>query len=132
MSAHDESEAFDAEPATTLSPGEPSSPLWLPALGAALFAAVGVWWFAGDEAAGDGAEPGKAAGAATAVAAPPEAAPPAVKPPPAPAPPAMVRPLPPLRPVGSAGAPSVSGKLDPEVIKRLQEAAAKRKAEAGH
>ena len=53
--------AFDAEPATELSPGEPESPLWLPVVGIALFAAVGVWWSSGDDPAAAADKPSASA-----------------------------------------------------------------------
>jgi hypothetical protein len=48
--AHD----FDAEPARELSAGEPRTPGWVPALGAALFLIAGVAWMATGDA--DGAD----------------------------------------------------------------------------
>lgn len=66
-------EAFDAEPATELSAGEPESPLWLPVLGLALFAAVGVWWSLGEDGE-TAAGPSSPSVTATAAAAPPRPA----------------------------------------------------------
>ncbi|HEY2515739.1 MAG TPA: hypothetical protein VGI39_32945 [Polyangiaceae bacterium] len=48
-------------------PAEPKTPMWLPALGAFLFFAVGVWWLASSPAAGadeSAAAPAVDAGAA--------------------------------------------------------------------
>ena len=60
MSAHDHEEhspedtrhhePFDPTPVTEAAPGEPNSPMWLPVLGAALFACVGIWWLTGSDA----------------------------------------------------------------------------------
>lgn len=70
-SGHD---AYDGEPATELGPGEPRTPLWLPAVGAALFVLAGIVLVSRD---GADAAPAKARaeGAATAAPAAPTAAP---------------------------------------------------------
>jgi hypothetical protein len=63
---HDDHDHFDGEPAKELSPGEPRTPSWLPALGLALFAAASVWLLSGNDAPAEGqpaAEPAKAAAA---------------------------------------------------------------------
>lgn len=50
MSEDHHHEAFDAEPTRELSPGEPRTPMWLTALGVALFTVGGVYWAAsGDD-----------------------------------------------------------------------------------
>ena len=43
--AHDD-HAFDGEPAQALSPDEQPTPMWLPAVGAALFVVAAVWFLA--------------------------------------------------------------------------------------
>ena len=48
--AHDDHDAFDGEPAKELSPGEPRSPAWLPAVGLALFSCVAVYMLASGDA----------------------------------------------------------------------------------
>lgn len=55
--AHDDHEAFDGEPAHELSPGEPRSPAWLPALGLAFFSCVAVYMLAGSDASAGSAPP---------------------------------------------------------------------------
>lgn len=104
-------EAFDAEPATELSPGEPESPLWLPVLGLAFFAAVGVWWSLGDDEASAAGASGATASAAASVAPPTPARRPAA------APRGTARP--------GAGAPGLgrveAKKLDPEAIEKLRQ-----------
>jgi len=58
---HDGHEAFDGEPVQELSEGEPRSPLWLPALGIALFVVFGLYLAMGDD---DETAAGGAAGSA--------------------------------------------------------------------
>ncbi len=62
--AHDD---FDPEPARELSPGEPTSPAWLPLLGAGLFLVGGIYFFASRADSG----PAGAASASASVAAAP-------------------------------------------------------------
>jgi hypothetical protein len=83
---------------------EPKSPMWLPALGAALFLTAGLWW-AVTPSAPDVVADAPAASATTIASAAP--APP---PPPPPAPPSSAA-LPPQMRIGpgGAGAPSPSG-----------------------
>jgi len=108
-------EAFDAQPATELSPGEPESPLWLPVVGLALFAGVGLWWSMGEE---ESATEAAATATVSAPAPPPEAV--------------AKRPQRPPRldvaPHGTAApklGPIKGGKLDPqkllELRRRIQE-----------
>jgi len=59
--ANADAHAFDDEPVHALSPDEPRTPNWVPALGAALFVAVGVWFLV--TAKGDDATAGAAASA---------------------------------------------------------------------
>ncbi len=68
-------QAFDPEPTTVLSAGEPHTPLWLPAVGVALFGAASLWAFSGDET-DTVAEPSKpvASASTTASARPPKPA----------------------------------------------------------
>jgi hypothetical protein len=58
---------------------EPRTPLWLPALGAAIFVAAALWWAItpSSTAAAEGAASASASAAAAPPAAPPAAAPPA-------------------------------------------------------
>jgi hypothetical protein len=74
--AHDAHDDFDPEPATQLSPGEPTSPAWLPVLGICLFLAGGIWFLArgGDDKNGAAPSASAAASAAAAPAAPPRPA----------------------------------------------------------
>lgn len=63
---HDAHDHFDGEPAKELSPGEPRTPSWLPALGLALFSVAALWLLTGNDAPVEGqpaAEPAKAAAA---------------------------------------------------------------------
>jgi hypothetical protein len=46
-SSHSHHDDFDPEPAKELGPGEPSSPTWLPILGAGLFLVFGVYFLVG-------------------------------------------------------------------------------------
>ena len=55
--AHDDHDAFDGEPAKELSPGEPRSPAWLPAVGLMFFSCVAVYMLAGSDPAGGAAPP---------------------------------------------------------------------------
>jgi hypothetical protein len=107
--AHDDHEVFDGEPTRELSPGEPRSPAWLPALGAAIFAAAAVYMLTGNDPA--------AAGTTPAAKTPTEAAP--TPPQPAqPAQPVQVQPAQP-QPAGSAQ-PGDVRKLSPDQVKELQ------------
>ena len=86
---------------------EPKTPMWLPALGAALFAFVGLWWAVTPSSA----PPADADQAASASAA---ATPPPPAPTPTPPPPQPVRPAQPVAPVVSAiPMPSNQGKGAP-------------------
>jgi hypothetical protein len=58
--AHDDHDAFDGEPAKELSPGEPRSPAWLPAVGLAFFSCVAVYALAGGDPQGGNAPAPKA------------------------------------------------------------------------
>ncbi|APR83660.1 Hypothetical protein A7982_09009 [Minicystis rosea] len=55
--AHDDHDVFDGEPAHELSPGEPRSPNWLPALGLALFTLAGVYMLSGGDSNATGLTP---------------------------------------------------------------------------
>jgi hypothetical protein len=71
--AHHDHDHFDGEPAHELSPGEPRTPGWLPAVGLALFTVGAVWLFVGgDDAKAAPAAETKPAAAAPAPAPPPE------------------------------------------------------------
>lgn len=110
--AHDDHPAFDGEPAHELSPGEPRTPGWLPAVGLALFSCVAMYLLAGGDSA----------------AAPPPPAP--VKLQPAAAPVAAQPPPRRAAPDGTAApAGSAMRKLTPDQIdqlkKRIEEARAK-------
>ena len=59
-------ETFDPTPTTELAADEPQSPMWLPALGAALFIGVGIWWMTGDDAPAAENRPATSATASTA------------------------------------------------------------------
>jgi hypothetical protein len=116
--AHDDHDAFDGEPAKELSPGEPRSPAWLPAVGLAFFSCVAVYLLAGGDP-----ENGNNAPAPKPMAVEVHAQPQAVAPAPMPAP------RPEAAPAGSAR------RLSPEqleaVKKRIDEARAKA-GPAGH
>jgi hypothetical protein len=111
----DDGHAFDAQPATSLSEGEPETPLWLPAVGLAFFVAVGLFMLTGDEEPGAG-EPTTTAKTAAAVAPPARPARPA-----APTPATPPRPRPALMPAPpGSGPPKVRTELTPETIERLR------------
>jgi len=110
--AHDDHEAFDGEPARELSPGEPRSPGWLPALGAAFFAAAAVYMLTGNDSA--------AAGAVAA----PEAKP---------SPPSEAVPAPPEAhgPAGAAPGGTAVRKMSPEQVRELQKKIEEARAKGG-
>ena len=87
---------------------EPKTPLWLPALGAALFVSVGLWWAVS-------APPAPAVDADQAAASAPSTPPPS-PPPPQTAPPQ--RPMPQVPPPGSA--PSMPSNLPKGMQDRIQ------------
>ncbi|MBW2453145.1 MAG: hypothetical protein JRI68_01465 [Deltaproteobacteria bacterium] len=68
-------EVFDAEPVQQLSEGEPRSPLWLPALGIALFVVFGLYLAVGDDDEAPGGPAGRAS-ASAALSADPAGSPP--------------------------------------------------------
>lgn len=118
--AHDD-HAFDGEPARELGPGEPQTPAWIPAVGAALFVAAGIFFLVERKDA-DAAPPPAATAAPQIVAT-------AMKPPATPRPlQAAPNPAPPQ------GAEAAVNRLSPEqradLAKRLKEAAAKKGAPA--
>jgi hypothetical protein len=87
--------AFDPTPISELPADEPTTPMWLPALGAALFIAVGAWWALSDEDAPAADTTVNASASATAKALPP----------PTPARAAARRPARPARPASKGGDP---------------------------
>ena len=117
--AHHDHDHFDGEPTNELSPGEPRTPGWLPALGLALFTAAAVWMLVGSDAEGAGSAQLAAEQKPIAAAPAPEA-------------PAAAEPI--MRPRPQAGAePQPAGsavrKLTPQQVddlkKRIEEARAK-------
>lgn len=99
---------FDGEPATELGPGEPRTPGWVPALGAAIFVTAGVLWLATKS---DGAAPAPA----------PTAAPQQIV--------ATALPQGPRPSAAPSGAPV--RRLDPERLKALQEQIEQRRKAQG-
>lgn len=67
--AHDSHDAHGQTPRED----EPKSPLWLPALGAALFLVAGIWWFAFGTPEPKATSPDDAASAAASASAAPSA-----------------------------------------------------------
>jgi hypothetical protein len=116
--AHDDHEAFDGEPASTLSPGEPLTPGWLPLLGLGLFTALAIVVLA----AGGGDQ----ATAAVAISPPaPQAAAREVKAP-SPAPELKAQAMPPSPdPAGAGGLHKLSSKQIEALKKKIEEAKAK-------
>lgn len=112
QASHDH-DHFDGEPATELSPGEPRTPSWMPALGLAFFTVAAVWLLVSSS---DGTTGGVTP-------------PPALKPA-APELPAAAAPAPMPRPVDPGAAPTGSApgmrKLTPAQVedlkKRIEEA----------
>ena len=105
MSAeHGSSHGHDGPPI----PPEPQTPMWLPALGAVLFLAVGLWWATRPAPPAAIAQDSAADAGAVAVAS-------AAAPPPPPA----ARPTPPPMPVGGPGV-DAGRALSPEQAAQLQ------------
>ena len=113
--AHD---AYDGEPATALSPGEPRTPGWLPLLGLALFVSAGVYFLVGGDSP---------AGATQAPLAPMDlAAPPPPPPPAAPRPSPVAPGMRPAQPAGSAdGLRKMTPQQMDELRKKIEDARAK-------
>lgn len=109
---------FDAEPAQELSPGEPRTPGWVPALGFALFACAGIAFLlrGADDTAG--APEGKPA-------TPAQVAPPAAPQQPVPGG-VQARPVP---PPGGSG-PSLQ-RLSPEQIQQIRQRVQERQQQPG-
>jgi hypothetical protein len=134
VAAHDaDAHAFDGEPARALPADEPPTPLWVPALGLALFVVAGVAFLAGN-APDAPAQPAPARGAAEAERHP--ASKPAEQKPAAAAPQPIQRPAPGAAAPGAApsGVPSANiRKLTAEEVdamrKRIMEARQKGGAE---
>ncbi|MFT3773472.1 MAG: hypothetical protein QM820_49480 [Minicystis sp.] len=125
--AHDDHDAFDGEPAKELSPGEPRSPSWLPAVGLVLFSLAGVYMLSG----GDGPTsslaaprplPVEPATNAAAVAPQPQRNP-AANAPQFPAPPSRPEAAP--SPSGSAGVRKLTKEQVDELKKKIGDARAK-------
>ncbi len=81
-----------SSPARAAADDEPRSPMWLPALGGALFLAVGLWWAVTPSAPPPAPEAAASASAPPSVPAPPPAAVASANPPP------IVRGMPPQAP----------------------------------
>jgi hypothetical protein len=86
---------------------EPKSPMWLPALGAALFVSVGLWWAVTPSTAPIVADEAASASAAAAPTPPPQPAPTA--------PPTQI-----ARPTASARPALSAGQIDPKVEEKLK------------
>jgi hypothetical protein len=95
--SHDTSHAHEPPP-----PDEPKSPMWLPALGAALFITVGLWWAVTPSPPPPPPEEPEAAASAA-----PQAA-------------ASAAPRPAVAPGGGAGAPGAGGP-DNAALQRILE-----------
>jgi hypothetical protein len=90
---------------------EPKSPMWLPALGAALFVSVGLWW-AVTPAPPPPADADQAASASAAASAAPAPTPPPTATP--------VRPQMPPPTASAAMAPAIPSNLPPGLQQRIQ------------
>lgn len=116
--AHHDHDHFDGEPAHELSPGEPRTPGWLPAVGLALFTVGAIWLLVSGDA--DKAEPVAAADTKPAAAAPAHA------PPPENGHPARMRPRPgrgtPPPAAGTAGVRKLTPDQIEELKKRIEKA----------
>jgi hypothetical protein len=97
---------------------EPQTPMWLPALGAGLFVAVGLWWAVTPSSAPTAADDTVASASASVAAAAPPAAPPAAT---------IAQPLngaarPSPAPPTPSGVPSGMRRLSPAIEERLKKA----------